>query len=88
MSRHLVHRVGVEGEPAVVTEPVRRLQHPDDVLQGHRAIGVPCAQQCLQTLGQPAASMHRYSIVTATRPSQRCAAAPPREPGQAGGADA
>jgi hypothetical protein len=38
MGRHLVHRVGLEGQPPLVTEPVRRIQCPGDLSEWHRRV--------------------------------------------------
>jgi len=38
VGHHLVHRVRIEGQPAVRTEPVRPVKHPGDVFRRDRAI--------------------------------------------------
>ena len=39
MGGQLVHRVGAEAEPVVVTEPVGLLEDPSDVGDRHRRVG-------------------------------------------------
>jgi hypothetical protein len=66
-----LHGVGVEGEPAVVTELVGCSSTQAMSCTGMGRYGVPCAQQCRQTVRQPTASMHRYIPVTALPSSPR-----------------